>query len=40
MQDASDALDLLEAILEYVDLFSAKFELFKERRAKTGHSAR
>jgi hypothetical protein len=32
-QDASDALDLIEAMLDYVYVFSAKFEQFKSRRA-------
>jgi hypothetical protein len=31
-QDASDALDLVEAMLDYVYVFSAKFEQFKARR--------
>jgi hypothetical protein len=31
-QDASDALDLIEAMLDYVYVFSAKFEQFKARR--------
>jgi len=31
-QDASDALELVEALLEYVYVFSAKFEQFKQRR--------
>ena len=30
-QDASDALDLIEAMLDYVYVFSAKFEQFKAR---------
>lgn len=31
-QDASDALDLIEAMLDYVYVFSTKFEQFKARR--------
>jgi len=31
-QDASDALDLIEAMLDYVYVFTAKFEQFKSRR--------
>ena len=31
-QDASDALDLIEAMLDYVYVFSAKYEQFKARR--------
>jgi hypothetical protein len=31
-QDASDALDLIEAMLDYVYVFSAKFDEFKARR--------
>jgi hypothetical protein len=31
-QDASDALDLIEAMLDYVYVFTAKFEQFKTRR--------
>ena len=31
-QDASDALDLIEAMLDYVYVFSVKFEQFKARR--------
>jgi hypothetical protein len=33
-QDASDALELIEAMLDYVYVFSAKFEQFKARRDK------
>jgi hypothetical protein len=35
-QDASDALDLVEAMLDYVYVFSAKFEEFKARRQPVG----
>jgi len=31
-QDASDAIDLIEALLDYVYVFTAKFEEFKTRR--------
>ena len=31
-QDASDALDLVEAMLDYVYVFSVKFQQFKTRR--------
>jgi hypothetical protein len=31
-QDAADALDLIEAMLDYVYVFSVKFEQFKARR--------
>jgi hypothetical protein len=31
-QDASDALDLIEAMLDYVYVFSTRFEQFKARR--------
>jgi len=31
-QDASDAIDLIEALLDYVYVFAAKFEEFKARR--------
>jgi hypothetical protein len=31
-QDASDAPDLIEAMLDYVYVFSVKFEQFKARR--------
>jgi Domain of unknown function (DUF4145) len=37
-QDARDALDLIEAILDYVYVFSAKFEQFKVRRDAPGSS--
>jgi hypothetical protein len=31
-QDASDAIDLIEAVLDYVYVFTTKFEEFKARR--------
>ncbi|MFG1605685.1 DUF4145 domain-containing protein [Actinoplanes sp. NPDC049265] len=34
-QDAEDALDLCEALLDYVYVFSNKFEKFKERRSSS-----
>jgi len=37
-KDASDALDLIEALLDYVYVFSAKFEQFKARRDGTTRS--
>lgn len=37
-QDASDALDLIEAMLDYVYVFSTKFEQFKARRNTTAAS--
>ena len=37
-QDASDALDLVEAMLDYVYVFSTKFEQFKARRNTTAAS--
>lgn len=38
-QDASDALDLVEAMLDYVYVFSAKFEQFKARRDEPARSS-
>jgi hypothetical protein len=35
-QDASDALDLIEALLDYVYVFAARFEEFKARRDSPG----
>jgi len=35
-QDASDALDLVEAMLDYVYVFSIKFQQFQVRRGRSG----
>jgi hypothetical protein len=35
-QDASDALDLVEAMLDYVYVFTVKFQQFKARRDTPG----